>query len=172
MDSLKKPTVGIGHLVTPADKLKVGDEITDRQVSEFFRKDGAKALSAARAQAAKAGIKDAKFIVYLASVNYQLGTRWNLVFKTAWKLILEGKYEEAAKSLEKTKWYRQTPIRVKDFQKALRNLPQKNSEAGFLYVFISAREDISIGRCFAISRNSTRLSTSRSLCGGMVDRCS
>jgi GH24 family phage-related lysozyme (muramidase) len=125
LDSLKKPTVGIGHLVTPADKLKVGDEITDRQVSEFFRKDSAKALSAARAQAAKAGIKDSNFIVYLASVNYQLGTRWNLIFKTAWKLILEGKYEEAAKSLEKTKWYKQTPIRVKDFQKALRSLPEK-----------------------------------------------
>jgi GH24 family phage-related lysozyme (muramidase) len=129
LDSLKKPTVGIGHLVTPADNLKLGDEITDRQVSEFFKKDSAKALSAAKAQAAKAGIKDSNFIVYLASVNYQLGVGWNSVFKTAWKLILEGKYEEAAKSLEKTKWYRQTPVRVKDFQKALRSLKQKKGDA-------------------------------------------
>jgi GH24 family phage-related lysozyme (muramidase) len=129
LDSLKKPTVGIGHLVTPADKLKVGDEITDKQVSEFFRKDSAKAVSTARSQAAKAGIKDSHFIVYLASVNFQLGTGWNRIFKTAWKLILECNYEEAAQSLEKTKWYRQTPIRVKDFQKALRSLPQKNGGA-------------------------------------------
>jgi GH24 family phage-related lysozyme (muramidase) len=124
LDSLKKPTVGIGHLVVPADNLKVGDEITDRQVSEFFRKDSAKAVAAAKTQAAKAGIKDPSFLVYLGSVNFQLGTRWYLVFKTAWKLIVARKYEDAAKSLEKTKWFRQTPIRVKDFQKALRNLPQ------------------------------------------------
>src|SRR5438105_8561524 len=70
-DSLGKPTVGIGHLVTPADKLKVGDEITDQQVSDFFKKDSASALSAAKSQAAKAGISDSNFIVYLASVNFQ-----------------------------------------------------------------------------------------------------
>ncbi len=125
LDSLKKPTVGIGHLVTPADNLKVGDEITDKQVSEFFKKDSAKALAAAKSQAAKAGIKDANFIVYLASVNFQLGTGWTKIFKTAWKLILEGKYDEAAKSLSKTKWNSQTPKRVKDFQTALQSLPEK-----------------------------------------------
>src|SRR5438093_348408 len=76
LDSRGKPTVGIGHLVTPADKLKVGDEITDQQVSEFFKKDSAEAVSAAKSQAAKAGISDSNFLVYLASVNFQLGTSW------------------------------------------------------------------------------------------------
>jgi GH24 family phage-related lysozyme (muramidase) len=129
LDSRKKPTVGIGHLVVPADKLKVGDEISDMQVTDFFKKDSAKAVAAAKTQAVKAGIKDPNFLVYLASVNFQLGTKWNLVFKTSWKLIMDGKYEEAAKSFESTKWYRQTPVRVKDFQKALRNLPEKNGGA-------------------------------------------
>lgn len=64
LDQLKKPTVGIGHLVTPGDKLKVGDRIDDSQVSAFFKKDSAKALSASRSQAAKAGIKDNNFIIY------------------------------------------------------------------------------------------------------------
>src|SRR5262245_54031382 len=122
LDSLKKPTVGIGHLVTPADKLKVGDEITDKQVSEFFKKDSAKALSAAKSQAAQAGIRDSNFIVYLASVNFQLGTRWNTIHKKTWALIIQGKYEEAAVEAGKSTWAKQTPIRVKGFQQALRAL--------------------------------------------------
>src|SRR5947209_2817107 len=95
-DSRGKLTVGIGHLVTPADKLKLGDEITDQQVSDFFKKDSAKALSAAKAQAAKAKINDSNFIVYLASVNFQLGVDWYKIHKKTWALIMEGKYEEAA----------------------------------------------------------------------------
>ena len=125
LDSLKKPTVGIGHLVLPADKLKVGDTITDKQVSEFFKQDGAKALTAARAQAARAGVKDLNFIVYLASVNFQMGTKWTKTFKKVWQMILDGKYEEAATALDATRWKKQTPKRVKDFQGALRRLPQK-----------------------------------------------
>ena len=125
LDSLKKPTVGIGHLVLPGDKLKVGDTITEKQVSDFFKVDGAKALSAAKSQAAKAGIKDGTFIVYLASVNFQLGTKWTAKFKNNWKLILDGKYADAAKAFEGTRWFKQTPVRVKDFQKALRKLPPK-----------------------------------------------
>jgi GH24 family phage-related lysozyme (muramidase) len=45
-DSEGRLTVGISHLVTSADKLKLRDEITDQQVSEFFKNDSAKALAA------------------------------------------------------------------------------------------------------------------------------
>ncbi|MCI0680959.1 MAG: hypothetical protein L0Y71_02545 [Gemmataceae bacterium] len=128
-DSEGKLTVGIGHLVTSADKLKLGDEITDAQVSEFFKKDSAKALSAAKSQASQAGISDSNFIVYLASVNFQLGTGWNKIHKKTWGLIMEGKYEEAAAEAAKSKWAKQTPVRVKDFQKALRALPPKKGAA-------------------------------------------
>jgi GH24 family phage-related lysozyme (muramidase) len=125
LDSRRKPTVGIGHLVTPEDNLKVGDEITDAQVSAFFKKDSAKALSAARSQASRAGIGDANFIVYLASVNFQLGTNWYTIHKKTWQLIMDGKYEEAAVEAGKSAWAKQTPVRVKDFQGALRALVKK-----------------------------------------------
>lgn len=125
LDSLKKPTVGIGHLVTKEDNLQVGDKVTQQQVSAFFKKDGAKAISAARRQAGMAGIKSADFIVYLASVNFQLGTGWTKTFRKTWKLILDGKYEEAAAAVQTSRWYKQTPVRAKDFQRALRNLPPK-----------------------------------------------
>ncbi len=125
LDSRGKPTVGIGHLVKTEDKLKVGDEITDQRVSEFFKKDSAAALSAAKSQAAQAKISDSNFIVYLASVNFQLGTSWNTVHKKTWKLIMEGSYEEAALEAAKSTWASQTPVRVKDFQQALRALPKR-----------------------------------------------
>ena len=121
-DSLGKLTVGIGHLVVPADNLKLGDEITDAKVSEFFKQDSAKAVAAAKSQASSAKISDSDFIVYLASVNFQLGTSWHTQHKKTWKLIMEGKYEEAAVEAGKSKWATQTPVRVKDFQGALRKL--------------------------------------------------
>jgi GH24 family phage-related lysozyme (muramidase) len=124
-DSVGKLTVGIGHLVVPADGLKLGDEITDAQVSEFFKKDSAAAVSAAKSQASQAKISDANFMVYLASVNFQLGTGWNKVHKKTWALIMEGKYEEAADEAGKSTWAKQTPVRVKDFQQALRALAKK-----------------------------------------------
>ena len=125
LDSRGKATVGIGHLVTAADKLKVGDEITDQQVSEFFKKDSAAAVSAAKSQASQAGISDSNFLVYLASVNFQLGTGWNKIHKKTWALIMEGKYEEAAEEAGKSAWAKQTPVRVKDFQQALKALAKK-----------------------------------------------
>ena len=130
LDSLKKPTVGIGHLVKTEDKLKVGDVVTNKQISDFFKVDGAGALSAAKKQASKAGIKDANFIACLGSVNFQLGTGWIRKFRRAWAMILDGKYSDAAESLESTRWFKQTPIRVKDFQKALLRLPEKKSTDG------------------------------------------
>jgi lysozyme len=38
-DSRKLPTVGCGHLVTTADKLKVGEKITTKQAQDFLKAD-------------------------------------------------------------------------------------------------------------------------------------
>jgi GH24 family phage-related lysozyme (muramidase) len=124
-DSLGKPTVGIGHLVLAEDQLKLGDTITDEQVDALFEKDGAAAIAAARSQAVTAGITDSALIPYLASVNFQLGTNWTATFPHTWKMIVDGDYENAARALDGTSWAKQTPVRVKDFQDALRRLPEK-----------------------------------------------
>jgi GH24 family phage-related lysozyme (muramidase) len=130
LDTRRRPTVGIGHLVIPADKLKVGDKIDDARVSKFFQHDSAKAVSAARSQASKAKIADHDFLVYLASVNFQLGPTWNHKFRKSWDLILKGKYAEAAAEVQKSSWYSQSPVRVKDFQGALRRLAEKSAPKG------------------------------------------
>jgi lysozyme len=125
LDSRNKPTVGIGHLVLPEDDLTVGDTITDAQVDAFFQQDGAAALAAARTEAVQAGITSSDFIPYLASVNFQLGTKWTATFPNTWKMIVNGQYAAAANALNGTEWAEQTPVRVQDFQGALRALPPR-----------------------------------------------
>jgi GH24 family phage-related lysozyme (muramidase) len=125
LDSRNKPTVGIGHLVLPEDDLTVGDTITDAQVDAFFQQDGAAALAAARTEAVQAGITSSDFVPYLASVNFQLGTKWTATFPNTWKMIVNGQYAAAANALNGTEWAEQTPVRVQDFQGALRALPPR-----------------------------------------------
>jgi lysozyme len=124
-DSLGKLTVGIGHLVLPNDNLRLGEVISDAQVDAFFAQDGAKALAAAQSQAAEAGIGSTDFVPYLASVNFQLGVKWTETFPDTWQMIVGGRYQDAANALDGTLWQRQTPVRVTDFQGALRALPPK-----------------------------------------------
>jgi len=123
LDTLDHATVGIGHLVIPADNLKVGDTIPQTRVNALFAVDGAAALQAARAQMAVAGITSEAFVPYLASVCFQLGVRWTKGFPATWKLICEGEYWDAAFYLDESEWEDETPVRVKDFQDALRALP-------------------------------------------------
>jgi GH24 family phage-related lysozyme (muramidase) len=125
LDSLDKPTVGIGHLVDDSDHLNVGDTISNDQVDAFFRTDSAAAMRAAVSQAAEAGITDTTFLPYLASVNFQLGVSWTSEFFETWPLIVSGQYQKASDGLRVSKWAQQTPVRVKDFQDALLSLPPK-----------------------------------------------
>jgi lysozyme len=39
LDSVRKPTVGVGHLILPEDNLKVGDVINEEDVDRFLRQD-------------------------------------------------------------------------------------------------------------------------------------
>jgi len=125
-DSRGLPTVGIGHLVTPADDLAIGDTIDDQTVDELFAVDSAGALDAAWDQAAEAGITSTAFIPTLASVNFQLGTDWRSKFPHTWQMIDNGDYADAAHALTGTLWQQQTPVRVADFQNALLALPPKS----------------------------------------------
>ncbi len=129
-DSLGKPTVGVGHLVLPGDNLKVGDVISEARVQEFLDKDARGAWNAAQSQAAEAGITDTCFIIALASVNFQLGTGWTKKFPSTWNMIKSGQYLQAANALNGTLWQKQTPVRVQDFQKALRDLDAKKKAGG------------------------------------------
>lgn len=127
-DSRGFPTGGIGHLITPADKMKVGDHISDAQIDAWFAVDSAGAMNAAKHLAAQAGITEPTFLPYLASVCFQLGNNWTAKWPHTWAMICNGEYNEASDSLDDTPWQRQTPQRVEDFQDALENLPPKGTK--------------------------------------------
>jgi hypothetical protein len=117
--------VGIGHRVTPEDHLAEGDEITDEKVKALWEDDSWTSFNAAMAQAKEAGICDPCFIAALAVVNTQQGTKWRVKHPYAWAHILAGNYDQAAKTIQSTRWYEKTPVLVRDFQMALRALPPK-----------------------------------------------
>jgi hypothetical protein len=131
-DSRNILTGGIGHKILPSDNLKDGDPVSAPLIQQWFEQDGGRALDAARAQAAEAGIADPAFVTPLASVNFQLGPAWRKRFPNAWRQILAGDYAGAADEVAKSSqpgrdsdWMRQTPTRVRAFQAALRALPPK-----------------------------------------------
>ena len=121
LDSLKKPTAGIGHLLTAAErkKYKVGASVSKEQVQTWFDQDTKKAERAALKQAKEIGIEADWFIAALISVNFQLGTNWTKKFKTTYPAIVRHDYDTAIRNLRKSRWYRQTPVRVEDFIEAL-----------------------------------------------------
>jgi GH24 family phage-related lysozyme (muramidase) len=121
-DSRGLPTGGIGHLIQPSDNLDVGDDIPPALVDQWFAEDTAKAIKAAIEQAAQVGIPSVPFIVALASVNFQLGTAWTAKFPRTWKLICNHQWDDAIQALDESAWNEQTPVRVLDFQRALRAL--------------------------------------------------
>lgn len=128
LDHLGNPTVGVGHLVMPNDKLKVGDRITKARSEKFLVNDMQLALNAARDQAKKIGIETDDFILALTSVNFQLGVGWPKVFHTSFPKLVAGDWQGAIRGFEDSVWAEQTPVRVNDFVKAIEKAYNKPTE--------------------------------------------
>ena len=124
LDSLGKPTVGIGHLLTNEERKKyeVGDIVPQNILDNWLEQDSNKAWEAALTQAKELGINDIKFIESLASVNFQLGINWFKEHKKTWSYLKQKDYSNAADEAANSTWFKQTPVRVKDFQKAILQL--------------------------------------------------
>ncbi len=124
LDSLGKPTAGMGHLLLPAerDEYPVGSTVPDDVLNQWQVNDTMKAYTAAVSQAGQLQVDDQDFINALCSVNFQLGTAWNLTFKNTWALMIAQKWEAAAEAVAQSAWNKQTPVRVQDFQAAIRAL--------------------------------------------------
>lgn len=120
-DSLGNLTVGTGHLLTSeeCEMYKEGD-LWEGDLEEQFRKDAMDAYEAALEQAHAIGLGHCKELVEaLGHVCFQLGTGWNKIHKATWRLMMNHQFIEAALEAQDSRWYRQTPIRVKDFQLGL-----------------------------------------------------
>jgi len=131
LDSLGKPTCGVGHLLTERERqvYQVGDEVSEEQRTVWLEEDAAKAWEAAAQQIEDLGIETAEFIIVLGSVNFQLGTRWMDKFPSAYKALKNKDYDEAIRQVStgsgkdgQSKWKEQTPVRVEDFVTAIDKL--------------------------------------------------
>ena len=131
LDSLGKPTCGVGHLLTERERqvYQVGDKVSEEQRTAWLEADAAKAWEAAAQQIEDLGVEDAEFIIVLGSVNFQLGTRWMDKFPSAYKALKNKDYDEAIRQVStgsgkdgQSKWKEQTPVRVEDFVIAIDKL--------------------------------------------------
>lgn len=115
-DSLGKLTAGYGHLQRPQD---VGVVVTKEVAEKWLKEDIQIALSAAEKQAGELPFVTPELFEVLVSVNFQLGTAWTSKFKNTWALLKAGQYDKAAAESENSLWAKQTPVRVRDLQRAL-----------------------------------------------------
>ena len=121
LDSVGKPTVGIGHLVLKEDNLKVGDRVTEEQITIWFDKDIQTAKNKAIVQCQELDIHNEEILNIFISANYQLGD-FKKVFNTTFDLIKNKKYAKAILNIAISKWMQQTPIRAGDMISAITKL--------------------------------------------------
>lgn len=123
LDSLGKPTVGIGHLIddsSPYKNLKVGDTITQEEGKQLFYADVADAIKGVQSAIEQHPKLQYVELEALVDVQFQMGNKvWN-EFTNTMKLIDAGKYLEASEEAMNSEWAKQTPSRAKAFSDALK----------------------------------------------------
>jgi len=137
LDTSDKPTCGIGHLLTGSEKedYPVGTEVDDYIVKEWYMHDITLAMEAANKQASILSTDSDNVKIALISVNYQLGRNWIKKFPAAWKCLCHKEYDRAideimyadVKTKRHSRWYKQTPVRVEDFVKAIKELKENDN---------------------------------------------
>jgi lysozyme len=124
LDSMGKPTVGIGHLIddsSPYKNLKVGDTITQEEGKRLFYADVDDAIKGAQSAIEQHPKLQHVDLEALVDVQFQMGNKvWN-EFTNTMKLIDAGKYLEASEEVMDSKWAKQTPSRAKAFSDALKD---------------------------------------------------
>lgn len=121
-DSMDLPTVGVGHLVTPADQLKVGDTITQARCDELFAYDVARTVAACEKRIEGWQQFPDEVQEILANMAYNLGIAGLLKFKVTLFYIRNRDYGQAATALVKSLWYKQVGNRSKRLVARLRAL--------------------------------------------------
>ena len=131
LDTLGKPTCGVGHLLTKKERslYKVNEKVNKKIRDQWVEEDGQKAWDAAVQQLQDLNIDNLEFIIALGSVNFQLGTRWMNKFPSAYRALADKDYDEAIKQVStgsgkdgQSRWKEQTPVRVEDFVTAIDKL--------------------------------------------------
>lgn len=121
-DTRGLPTVGVGHLVIPADMLHVGDRITQERCDQLFEADLLRTLTACAREIEGWDTFPEEVQEILANMAYNLGIVGLLKFKRTLGYIRDGAYDLASHGLEDSLWYKQVKNRAKRLIARLRAL--------------------------------------------------
>lgn len=130
LDSLGKLTGGVGHLLNKEEQYiyPEGTYIPEDVRNAWFEEDLNTAMKAANQQLHDLNLISMDFRDALVSVNFQLGTKWWKKFPNAYNAIKQRNWTRAIYEINHgaggspSLWKRQTPQRVKDFERALKKL--------------------------------------------------
>lgn len=117
LDTLDKPTVGMGHLLAEeeSEAYPIGSTVPDDILERWASNDAQGAYNAAMNQARNLRVGNQNFVNALACVNFQLGRSWYAKFPKTWALMNTGQWTRAAEEIKSSLWYKETPVRVTDF---------------------------------------------------------
>ena len=106
LDTLGKPTGGIGHLLSAEEKklYPVGCPLKESVIKEWYDNDIQKSLDACNEQCKILNVFDTEFKIALTSVNFQLGTKWFRKFPAAWKALCHREYDKAIDEITNDKY--------------------------------------------------------------------
>ena len=108
-----KLVVGIGHDVTDADGLKLGQKISLKAMEKFFHHDVDVAFLGAYKLVGDYDSHTENVQVVLAAMVFQLGYHGASSFKKMIEAVNDGNYELAAGHMLDSRWNSQTPRRCK-----------------------------------------------------------
>lgn len=116
-DTLGFKTAGYGHKLSATDPHRVGDTIPGNVSDSWFQHDLFRAESIAQKQCAEIG--EPQLLDALTCVAFQLGDKLETEFPHTWQALKAHDWELASEDVQDSLWFKETPVRVKDFQAAL-----------------------------------------------------
>lgn len=121
-DSLGYNTVGVGHLVTKDDVLKLGDKITEIRCNDLLSNDLVITVKNCYRLFPKFDDFPDGLQQIIANMMFNLGYGGLSQFKRFIKGINSKDYKLAALSMEQSLWYKQVGVRAKRLVNEMRNL--------------------------------------------------
>ena len=112
IDSVGLPTVGIGHLVLPGDKLNVGELVSDERIDQLFNHDLSLAIQGARDLFPGLDKHPEPVQRSIVNLTFNLGKTGLSKFKKFIAAINACDYITAGNELKTSKWFGQVKSRA------------------------------------------------------------
>lgn len=121
LDSLRKATIGYGHLVTEKDNFQEGVEYSIEELEEVFNKDFNKAVEGANELTSNLSLVLATVKGVIIEMVFQLGKTGVSKFKKFFEALNNQDYNEAANQMLDSNWHKQTPKRCIELSEIIRS---------------------------------------------------